>query len=155
LQYYRGNAKVASCIQTGLEGFRQVPTRYVGRQKIDIDVVLGGDFSTAQEQKIASSVLPAITKEESLVYANAARGNGDALFKAKDYLAARCKYSIAAYRLGENIWKSRYDCVDWSRITTEHKPLLLRTFIGGFRAASKLGQFDSALSLINFVEFRR
>jgi len=153
---------VASCIENGLKGFRQATVHLPRRKDIEMKIVLGGDFTTIQMANIMSSVLPPVTMEESIVVAKATKDNGDALFQIGDYLAARAKYGITAYLLGENLWFRRLgswahmeDRIDWSSITPEHQQLLLRTFLGGSRTALRLGQDDSAKELLDFVKYRR
>lgn len=162
LQYYQENIKVASSIEDALNGFRRAPVQRVGGEDVKMQISFGGDFTTTQEANITSSVLPTMTREESITVAKATKDKGDALFQVGDYLAARAKYGIAAYLLGENLWLRkqgpryhREDRIDWSRITTEHQQLLLHTFLGGFRTALRLGKDKSAKELLRFVIYRR
>ena len=153
-KYYQGNAKVASCVQHGIEGFRQGPLwEENGRSKIDVEIVSGdgSGITAAQAAKTMRSFLPALTKEDCLTYARVAKEKGDAFFGAKEYLAARQEYGLATCLLGENLWNVGSDGLYWRSTTAEHRALLLRISMEAFRLALTLGQLDLAQSVIGIA----
>jgi len=143
--YYHGNAKTASHLKNCLQGIRRTAMRgpKTEGQRYELQIGIGGSFSSDELGKTTSSTLPSLTTEECMKNGKIARDNGDKLFKAKKHLTARGEYVIASELLGQRTWRECYNDLDWKSIAKEHATLVLQLGIRVLQLDWELGQFVS------------
>lgn len=135
---YRGNGRIYNCVTEGIKGIRPIENGSGSQLTIKVH----GDVDVGKANEIQSAVLPSYNAISALLDGKIAKEQGNALYKAGDYNAARAEYLIAVYTFAS--YKDEFD--QDPALMHEFETLFINISTNSSLLDSKQGRHRSAVS---------